>query len=406
MQVLVCNIGSTSLKYKLFSMPDEDVICNGGIANVGASASKIHHTVGNRMIVKDKKVISSQQKAIDKMIALLTEGRDAVVDQFDNLDAIVFKVVGADGKSGTVLLDEDVLERMETFIPVLPRHNPPYIDAIRYFMNLSPSVPLIGRFETSFHATIPEKAHSYGIPRKWSEELGIRRLGFHGASFTHISSRVQDIFGHDAGRSKTIACHLGGSSSICAIKDNCSIDTSMGMSTQAGLPMSSRCGDVDAFAVLYAMDSYGLTTDQTREILCSEGGLAGISGLSSDMEEIERAASEGHRGAIRARDNFVYEVKKYIGSYAVALEGIDTLVFSGGIGENSSTLRLAICEGLEFLGININAVKNSNCNGEMIISVDGSPVKILVIPANEEIVLARSAVTFLGEHNGNKSGLS
>lgn len=406
MQILVCNIGSTSLKYKLFGIPGEAVICNGGISNVGASVSRIHHSVGMHQVVKSKEEIFNQQQAIDKMIALLTEGKKAVIDLFDTLDAIVFKVVGADGKSGTVLLDEDVLERMEAFIPLLPRHNPPYIDAIKYFRKLSPSVPLIGCFETSFHATIPEKAYCYGIPQKWSEDLGIRRLGFHGASFTHISSRIQDIFGIDADRSRTIACHLGGSSSICAIKNNRSIDTSMGMSTQAGLPMSSRCGDVDAFAMLYAMDNYGLTTDQTREILCSKGGLVGISGLSSDMEEIEKAATEGHRGAIRARDNFVYEVKKYIGSYAAALGGVDILVFSGGIGENSSSLRLAICEGLEFLGININAAKNSNCNGETTISTDDSPVKILVIPANEEIVLAQSAVTFLTENNGNRTGSS
>lgn len=401
MQILVCNIGSTSLKYKLFLMPGEAVICNGGISNVGASVSRMHHSVGTHLGVNSEEEISNQQQAIDKMITLLTEGKQAVIDLFDALDAIVFKVVGADGKSGTVLLDKDVLERMEAFIPILPRHNPPYIDAIKYFRKLSPAVPLIGCFETSFHATIPEKAYCYGIPQKWTKDLGIRRLGFHGASFTHISSRIQNTFGIDADRSRTIACHLGGSSSICAIKNNRSIDTSMGMSTQAGLPMSSRCGDVDAFAMLYAMDNYGLTTAQTREILCSEGGLAGISGLSSDMEEIERAATEGHGGAIRARDNFVYEVKKYIGSYAAALGGVDTLVFSGGIGENSSSLRLSICEGLEFLGINVNAVKNSSCNGETTISDDDSPVKILVIPANEEIVLAQSAFSFLTENNGN-----
>lgn len=395
MRILVCNIGSTSLKYKLFEMSGEDILCHGGIDGVGRASSRISHSTGGELVVDEMRPIADQFTAIGQMVELLVKGKHPVLDSFDALGAIAFKVVGAAGITGAVVLNDGVLDAMEAHTPLLPRHNPPYITAIRYFRKLTPDVPLIGLFETSFHATIPEKAYTYGVPHDWVEQLGVRRLGYHGASFTYIAERVVQILGKPAGAFCVIACHLGGSSSICAIKNGRSVDTSMGMSTQAGVSMSSRCGDIDPFALLYVMDRLGLSTDEVREILTSEGGLAGISGLSGDMRELERAASKGHEGAQKALDIFAYEVKKYIGAYAASMGGLDAVVFTGGIGENGCAMRARICDGLEFLGVEIDAKRNQIRGVEAIISPDEGHVSVLVVPTNEEIIVARSAAKIL-----------
>jgi acetate kinase len=398
MRILVCNVGSTSLKYKLFEMAGEAILCHGGIDGVGSASSRLRHSAAGQTVVDETRPIADQGMAIQWMTSLLLGNGPLVPGRADSLGAIAFKVVGAERITGAVVLDDRVLEAMESHTPLLPRHNPPYIEAIRHFRALAPDVPLIGLFETSFHADMPEVAYTYGVPREWAEGLGIRRLGYHGASFTFVTERAFRIVGHSSGDIRLVACHLGGSSSICAIRNGRSVDTSMGMSNQAGVSMSNRCGDLDPFVVLFAMDRLGLSTDEVRDILTTRGGLAGMSGLSGDVRDLEQAAEAGHEGAQRALAIFAYEVKKYIGAYAAAMGGLDAVVFTGGIGENGCAMRARICEGLEFLGVEIDAVRNRVRGAEAVISPDDGRVAVIVIPTNEEIVVARSAKQILNKY--------
>ncbi len=400
MKVLVCNVGSTSFKFKLFEMPGESLLCKGGIDGVGASSSSISYSVAGNPVVDQTRMVADQAAAINQMVDILTTGGNPVLECMGTLDAIAFKVVGAEGIFGEVIMDDSVLEAMEAYTPLLPRHNPPYIGAIRFFAKLAPTVPLIGLFENSFHTTIPERAYTYGVPRAWAEQLGVRRYGYHGASFTYISEQVAKMLGRTGNDLRVVACHLGGSSSICAIKNGQSLDTSMGMSSQAGVSMSNRCGDLDPFGLLFVMDRLKLSTGQMREILTSQGGLAGISGLSGDIRELERAAAQDHEGAQRALEVFAYEVKKYIGAYAAALGGVDALVFTGGVGENGCDMRARICEGLQFLGIEIDTELNQVRGETKRISSDATRTPVLVIPTNEEIIVARSAVKVLENPSG------
>jgi acetate kinase len=282
---------------------------------------------------------------------------------------------------------------MEEFIPIAPSHNPPYINAIKNIKQLLPGKPLVGLFEPAFHKTIPEYAYCYGLPYEWIEKYGIRKYGFHGASLRYVSERVIKILGKN--NLKQIICHLGGSSSICAVKRGKSIDTSMGFSPQSGIPHSTRPGDLDPFVVLYLMKKENLTVDDVIKKLSEESGLLGISGVSGEMKDIVESTKNANKRALLAIDTFVYNVKKYIGSYIAILEGLDVLAFTGGIGERSDLIREKICSGLEFLGIKIDAEKNKNVSKEIKeidISSRESKVKILIVPTNEEIIVARATV--------------
>ena len=395
MQILVCNVGSTSLKYKMFEMPFETELCRGGIEKVGTETAFSYFQAKGADRVESIMNIADQTAAIGRMVDCLTSTNARVLESLGSLDAIAFKVVGADGISGTVILDEAVLNSMEVHTPLLPCHNPPYIEAIRIFARLVPHVPLIGLFETTFHGSLPEAAYTYGVPSRWKNELHLRRYGYHGASFTYINEQAAKVISQPGNDFKLIVCHLGGSSSICAIRNGKSIDTSMGMSNQAGVSMSNRCGDLDPFLLLYVMDRLELTTNQMREELTTNGGLAGISEMGGDVQELELAASKGHKGAQRALEVYSYEVKKYIGAYAAALGGLDALIFTGGIGENGCNMRARICDGLKFLGIEIHMELNKVQSETKKISPGDANVPVWVIPTNEEIVVARSALGVL-----------
>ena len=395
MMILICNVGSTSLKWKLFEMDGERILAAGDIEEVGAARSSMRHWTDGSTEVAGEIEAPDQEAAVQAMLGFLLDAKNGAITTLSEVAAVGFKVVGARDLTGAVRLDEAVLGRMEEFNALLPRHNPPYIAAIRIFQKLIPETPLVGLFETAFHRDIPDYAYIYSVPYEWYERHGVRRYGYHGASLRYLSERTPQILGRPVEGLRVIACHLGGSSSVCAIRDGVSVDTSMGMSAQAGIPMSTRCGDIDPFIIPHVMDREGLSTDAIRDILTRNGGLAGISGLSGDMRNIETAALAGDRKAELALASFAYTVKKHIGAYAAVLGGVDALVFAGGIGENGIAMRERICEGLEFLGIHIDPTLNDTRGNEAVISPQGAPVSVLVVPTNEEIIVARETQTVL-----------
>jgi acetate kinase len=363
MNILVPNLGSTSLKYQLIQFPDEAVLAKGRFERVS-----------------DYKTAIAQ---ID------THGHP--------IDAVAFKTVhGGPAYRGTYLIDDAVIAAQEEFLPAVPVHNAIYLAGIRAFREAMPDVPLVAAFETEFHRTIPEYAARYGVPAAWREEFGVRRYGFHGASHWYVSERVPAMLGRSAGGFRLVSCHLGGSSSMCAIVDGKSVDTTMGFSAQSGLENATRHGDLDVFAVLYMMRRNGWDLDEVTRQLARTGGLAGLSGVpGGDVRDIEAAAQQGNVDAALALQVFAYQVRKTIGAYAAAMGGLDAIAFTGGIGENSARLRTECCRGLEFLGVRLDPVANANGTGDRVVSAPGSPVTVVALATNEELNVARRAYRLL-----------
>jgi acetate kinase len=349
--LLIPNLGSTSLKYQILEMPSETVLAKGRLERV-----------------------SNYRDAI----AQISTGAATI-------DAVALKAVHAGPKyRGTFVVDGDVTAALRQFLPAAPAHNAIYLTAIEAFQQAMPMVPIVAAFEPEFHATMPEYARQYGVPAGWLQD-GVEKYGFHGASHRYIAERVATMLGRQV---KLVSCHLGGSSSMCAIDQGRSIDTTMGFSPQSGLENATRHGDLDVFAVLYMMERHGWSAEEVRRQLAGSGGLAGLSGVAGgDVRDLEAA---GTARAALALDVFVYQVKKTIGAYAAAMGGIDALAFTGGIGENSAGLRTKCCSGLEFLGIALDPAKNS-ADGDRIVSADGSRVSVLALSTNEELIVARRA---------------
>jgi acetate kinase len=395
-RILVVNAGSTSFKYQLLDMTDESVLARGRIERIGSANAPVEHEAACRTRVHMEADLPDHGAAIGHAIRLLTEGDDACFASLGDLSAVAFKTVHAGRITGSVRIDERVLQAMREAIPHAPAHNPPFIRAIEIFRELCPGMPLVGVFEPHFHVSLPPRAYVGSYPYEWQQRYGIRKLGFHGASHHYIAERVPQIVGRPAKTLKIISCHLGGSSSLCAIDRGVSVDTSMDFSAQAGVPMGTRCGDTDVFAVLYVMDREGLTTDDMRRILTNDSGLAGISGIGADVRDLEEAAARGHQRAQLALDVFAYQVKRYIGAYIAAMNGCDVLVFTGGIGERGAKMRARICADMDWLGISLDPVRNDACVGtEARISRDDTPVRVMVVPTNEELVVAREAAKVL-----------
>ena len=306
----------------------------------------------------------------------------------EGVDAIGLKTVhGGPRFRGSFRVTDEVLEAMREFVPAAPLHNPIYITAMEIIRQLAPEIPLVAVFETGFHSTIPDAAAFYGVPGEWREKYGIRRYGFHGASHQYVSERVPEMLARPKDTLRLISCHLGGSSSICAIHGGKSADTTMGFSPQSGLENATRHGDVDPFAVLFLMDRLGLSPGRMREELLRQGGLAGLSGISGgDVRDLEAAGTPEARLAL---DVFAYQVRKTVGAYAAAMGGLDAVAFTGGIGENSASLRQACCQELEFLGIRLDPERNRQQTGDRVISPEGAPVAVLALATNEELIVAR-----------------
>lgn len=352
MNILVPNLGSTSLKYQILELPTEAVLARGRLERVGDYRAAIRQ---------------------------LDTGGHAV-------DAIALKAVHAGPRyRGTFVVDEGVVAALRQFLPAAPAHNAIYLTAIDAFCQAMPQTPIVAAFEPEFHATMPEYARMYGVPGSWVDD-GVAKYGFHGASHQYVSERVAAMLGR---QTKLVSCHLGGSSSMCAIDRGRSIDTTMGFSPQSGLENATRHGDLDVFAVLYMMERHGWNCAEIREQLAKGGGLAGLSGVpGGDLRDIEAAGTERARMAL---DVFAYQVKKTIGAFAAAMGGLEAVAFTGGIGENSARLRATCCVGLEFLGIRLDPVSNERGSGDRIVSPPDSAVQVLALATNEELIVARRA---------------
>jgi acetate kinase len=373
--VLIANIGSTSFKYRLFDMSGPAVLAQGRIERIGQAGG-----------------CPNYEAALARCMEAIV-GPGKALASASELAGIGFKAVHAGTVSGTRLIDDEVLAAMEEFSFLAPAHNPPYIAAMRAFRHAMPEVPLVALFETAFFDRLDEATVTYAVPYEWKEAFGVRRYGFHGASHRAASERARQLCG--GGDLRHISCHLGGSSSVAAVLGGVAVDTSFGISPQSGLPQNNRVGDLDVFAALYVMEKRGLTSAEMARTLACEAGLAGIAGGSGDVRDLSEAAARGDRRARLALDVFVRAVRHYLGAFLLELGGIDVLTFSGGIGENSSDVRAAVCAGLAGFGIELDAGRNAELRGEGRISLDGAAVTVLVLPADEETVVARAVGSFL-----------
>ena len=392
MKILVANVGSTSFKYKLFEMAGENILAEGRIERIGEAQSPCAHRIGNDSS-DGLQAIPDYPSAISDVMSRLAGA--GIITESAGLDAVGFKTVHVRAEPGAYLLDEQILGRMADYNDLAPAHNPPYIQAIRIFRELYPELPLVGLFEPAFHATVPDYAYIYSVPYAWFEKHGVRKYGFHGASHRYVSERVPEMLNRPAEGLRIISCHLGGSSSLCAIKDGQSIDTSMGFSAQDGIINSTRNGSIDPFIIPFVMDREGLSTADIRRILTTESGLLGISGISGDMRDLEEAAEAGDDRARLSIEAFCYGVKKKIGAYTAALGGLDALAFAGGIGERGAAVRDRICRGLDCLGIRLDSARNLSGQAEGTISTESSPVQVLIVQTDEERVVARATAQLL-----------
>jgi acetate kinase len=401
LNILVANPGSTSLKVKLFRFPEEKVVAQGKIERIGQALSPWQIQAGGQTLSGEEPV-PDYGHGVSVVLGHLMEGEKPVLRSLDDLAAVGFKAVHA-GKLGTgpgaTPLTDEVLAEMERMLIAAPAHNRAYLQAIRCFAEAAPAVPRIALFEPAFHATITEEKWTCGLPLAWRDEHGLRRYGFHGASHRYIATRAPVTMGLSpvqAADLRLISCHLGGSSSLCAILGGRSVDTTMEFSPQSGIVHSTRCETIDPMIVLCAIQEMGLSVEQVADILCKESGLLGISGVSGDMRDLAEAAASSNARARLATEVFFHQVRRQIGAMAVSLEGVDAVVFTGGIGENGVAEREAICRGLEFLGLQIDPDANARARGvEACISDARSPAAIWVIPTDEELIVAREVAALL-----------
>ncbi len=392
-KIFVVNIGSTSLKFYLFDMEGEAVLARGYLERIGNVDSPLGYVILNHETVKTTiDTRSGYGIGIKTVLGIVMDA--GLLRDLSEIDGIGFKAVHAGELRETSLVTDAVIALMEDYYCVVPAHNPPYVKAMKQFREWIPDIPLVAVFETNFHSHIPDYAYTYSIPYEWYEKYKIRKYGFHGASHRYVTERVTEILKLPSRESKLITCHLGGSSSISAVRNGRSIDNSMGFSTQAGIPMSSRPGDIDPFLIPYVMRKEGVSFEAAMEKLITEGGLKGISGTSGDMRDLEENYGRSYRARL-AFETLCYSVKKYIGAYIAVLGGVDAVVFTGGIGENSSRLRERVCEGLEFLGLELDLDRNRLPKSERLISKDNGRVKVMIIPTNEEIIVARETLRVL-----------
>ncbi|MDO4518990.1 MAG: acetate/propionate family kinase [Eubacteriales bacterium] len=393
MKLLVCNVGSTSLKFKLFAMPGDFVMSEGKVERVGSLTDAIFHyqKTGAEKIHKENISVPSYTAGIQMFLNLLVDSEQGALKDLAEIERIGFKTVLSKNHYGVHELTDEVLDGMEQYNSIAGSHNVPYLTAIRLFRDVAPNAKLIGVFETHFHQTIPLERKLYGIPYDWYETYGIQKMGYHSASHSFVAQTLEDIFENTG---KTISCHLGGSCSICAIDNGKSVDNSWGISLQSGLPHSNRTGDLDPFVIPFLLKE-GLSLEEITEGLTKRGGLLGISGLSNDVRDLEYAEEENNDARAKlALDVFVTNIVRYIGAYYAELGGLDHLVFTGGIGEHSGHIREKVCKAIEHLGIKLNRPANYACRKNAIISAAGSKVMVHVIAQNEELIVARKTFDF------------
>ncbi|MBE7019475.1 MAG: acetate kinase [Ruminococcaceae bacterium] len=386
MKILVINAGSSSLKYQLINMEDQSVMAKGLCERIGIDG-RLTHSKGDQKFQKDL-TLKDHGDAIQAVLDSLTDKEMGVIASMDEINAVGHRVVhGGEAFSGSAVITEAVMNALNECIELAPLHNPPNITGIEACAKIMPNVPQVGVFDTAFHQTMPKKAYLYALPYKFYEQYKIRRYGFHGTSHKYVSMKAAEILGKPAEELKIVTCHLGNGSSISAVDGGKSVDTSMGFTPLAGILMGTRSGDIDPAIVEFIANKENLTASEVISILNKESGVTGVSGVSSDFRDLSAASAEGNERATAALDMFAYGVQKYIGTYAAAMGGIDAVVFTAGIGENDATLREQITENLGFMGIKINKDKNA-VRGTVDISADDATVKTLVIPTNEELMIA------------------
>lgn len=398
MKILVLNCGSSSIKYKLFDMDSKEVIAQGGIEKIGLKGSFLKLTLPNGEKKVLEKDIPEHTVGVEFILNTLVSPEYGAIKSLDEIDAVGHRMVhGGERFSKSVLLDKEVLEAFVACNDLAPLHNPANLKGVNAVSAILPNIPQVGVFDTAFHQTMPDYAYLYAVPYELYEKYGVRRYGFHGTSHRYVSQRVCEYLGIKAEGLRLITCHIGNGGSIAAIKDGKCIDTTMGLTPLEGLMMGTRSGDIDAGAVTFIMDKEGLTTTGVSNLLNKKSGVLGISGISSDMRELEAAVAEGNPKAILAENMYFYRIKKYIGAYAAALGGVDVILFTGGVGENQASCRAGVCEGLEFMGVKIDAEKNKVRGEEAIISSDDSKVKVVVIPTDEELLIASDTMTVVSK---------
>jgi acetate kinase len=390
MKVLVVNCGSSSIKYQLFEMNDESVLAKGLVERIGLEGAVLTHQPTGKEKTIINADISNHIIGIGLVLEALTDVNHGVISSMKEIDAIGHRGIhGGEKFSDSVLVTPSVIKAIEDCIEMAPLHNPPSIAGINACTELMPGIPQVVVFDTAFHQTMPKHAFMYGLPYEAYEKYGIRRYGFHGTSHKYVSQRVADIMGKDYTDLKIITCHLGNGSSVAAIKNGKCIDTSMGFTPLEGLLMGTRCGNIDPAIIPFLMKKENMTMEEIDTYINKKSGVLGVSGVSSDFRDIEKAAQSGNDRAQLALDMFTYEVVKFVGSYAAAMNGVDAIIFTAGVGENSIEMRANISSGLEYLGTKIDVEKNNTRGKEREISIDGSKVKLFIIPTNEELMIAR-----------------
>jgi len=396
MKILVLNCGSSSIKYKLFEMESKEVIAQGGIEKIGMKGSFLKLTLPDGQKVMLEGEILEHRAGIEYILGVLLS------EKYGCIKSIVgHRVVhGGERFNSSVLITDEVIEMLNECIELAPLHNPPNLKGIYAIQELLPETPQVGVFDTAFHQTMPDYAYMYGLPYSLYEKYGIRRYGFHGTSHRYVSRRACDFLGVNYEEQRIITAHIGNGGSVTAIKNGKSIDTSMGMTPVEGLIMGTRSGDVDPGVISYIMEKENMGTKGISTLLNKFSGMLGISGVSSDMREIEEAIEGGNKRAIMAMKTYSYRIKKYVGSYAAALGGVDILVFTGGVGENQASARQAVCENMEYMGIELDEELNDSVRAkEVVISKPSSKVKVLIIPTDEELTIARDTVEILNQVN-------
>lgn len=387
MKILVANLGSTSFKYRLFDMAGEKQIARGGIDRIGQDAdSNCFVEIGGRREEQHTR-IADHAAAVRMCLDQLADPDSGCLSSVNDVAGIGFKAVFAGSLSGVRMVDDELLAAMEELADVAPAHNPPYVRAMRQLRSAFPEIPLVAALETGFHDAMPEEHRVYAVPYEWKQRYQVQRWGFHGASHRYIAGRIAKIIGNDDLR--VISCHLGGSSSVCGIRGQRSMANSLGMSPQSGVPHNNRVGDFDPFALPVLMRATGKSLEELLGDLANKSGLLGLSDVSGDVRDLEVAAAKGNERAELALKTFEAAIRQYVGGYAALLGGVDVIVFTGGIGENSSRIRRAVCTNMEWAGIHLSEERNAAAKGEASIAADDSNVDLWVVPTNEELIVAR-----------------
>lgn len=394
MKVLVLNCGSSSLKYQLIDMSNESVLCKGLVERIGIDGSVLKHEKDG---LDGKHIVEVEMKdhkdAIKYVLEAVAHPEVGAVKEMSEIEAVGHRIVhGGEKFASSALLTEEVIEAINGCVELAPLHNPANLMGVEACKSILPDVPQVGVFDTAFHQSMPKKAFIYGLPHELYTKYGVRRYGFHGTSHLYVSQKAAEMLGKSVEELKIVTCHLGNGASLTAVDGGKSVDTSMGLTPLEGLIMGTRCGDIDPAIVPFVMKKEGLDADGIDKLMNKQSGVYGMTGISSDFRDIEDAANNGDEKAQVALDAYCHKVKKYIGSYVAAMNGVDAIVFTAGLGENGISMREMICKDMDFFGIKLDAEKNNVRGKERVISTDDSKVKVLLIPTNEELMIARDTV--------------